>query len=236
MNPLREEIIKAILDRLQIITVEKGFHTNMGLNVRRVDPRLDDAELPAVIVWPGTEDVAAQYGGSQGSFEVRVEGASYFETVNPSTIAEKMLADIVQAMTATDWTLPFNTGGTDEPEVGQIIEGATSGAKGYISEIDLDAGSWTGSDAEGSFLFRRMTGNFRAGEDLEISGTKVAQSTLACNGQTPKDSVTGGKTEDVRYVQGGPENYPGAGETVVGVMAIFLITYRFDNGNPYNFA
>lgn len=68
----------------------------------------------------------------------------------------------------TYWILNF-TSGTDEPQLGRVVTGATSGAVGIIVAIVLTSGSWGGNDAAGYFVIRESTGTFQAAENISIS-------------------------------------------------------------------
>jgi hypothetical protein len=74
--------------------------------------------------------------------------------------------------------LAFTSGGTTAIFPGQTIEGATSGATGLVSQVILQAGTWTAGDAEGLILFREQTGTFQA-ENLDIVGGTANVATIA---------------------------------------------------------
>jgi len=59
-------------------------------------------------------------------------------------------------------SVPFSSGGTNEIAVGDIITGATSGAKATVQSVLLYSGTWAGGDAAGFFVIEResLTGTF----------------------------------------------------------------------------
>ena len=46
--------------------------------------------------------------------------------------------------------------------------------------------------------------------------------------------VTGGLADDVEYTGGGTDEYPDAGEKLIGASAVFNIKYKTLAGDPYN--
>lgn len=68
----------------------------------------------------------------------------------------------------TYWTLDF-TDGTDEPQLGRTVAGATSGATGALVAIVVSSGGWATNDAAGYLVIRLHTGTFQAAEDITIS-------------------------------------------------------------------
>lgn len=68
-------------------------------------------------------------------------------------------------------SLAFDSGGTHEPSVGDLIVGETSEANGYLIAISaLDSGSWAGGDADGTFYISVISGTFEDDETLEMGG------------------------------------------------------------------
>lgn len=70
--------------------------------------------------------------------------------------------------------LAFTSGGIYVPQVGDTITGATSGATGIISDIQVISGKWVSGDAAGKFTLSTQTGTFQA-ENLNIGAhTNIA--------------------------------------------------------------
>ncbi|MEO0166598.1 MAG: hypothetical protein ABIL39_10735 [candidate division WOR-3 bacterium] len=80
---------------------------------------------------------------------------------------------IVDCDTA-NWTirgvryLPFNSGGTYEPQVGDTLMGNTSGAYGILQYKHTISGEWASGDAAGKFYFITINGSFQNGETLRV--------------------------------------------------------------------
>ena len=70
------------------------------------------------------------------------------------------------------WPMEFTSGGTDVPEVGDVVVGATSDDTGEICKITLSSGSWAGGDAVGTLWLRKVTGEFQ-GENLDIDARSI---------------------------------------------------------------
>lgn len=67
-------------------------------------------------------------------------------------------------------TLTFNTGGAYEIKVGDVVTGATSGAKATVRRVVLQSGSWAGGTAAGYLVTSDQTGAFVA-ESLNVGTT-----------------------------------------------------------------
>lgn len=231
---IRERIIEAVVTKLWEVTTSKGYKTEAGGNVRLADHRISPDDCPAIIVWPGEEDVSQEYGLNVCDMQLRVEAMSLFEGSNPGIISERLLGDLIEAITAIKWTLPFTSGGTYEPQVGDTIIGKNSNATGYIESVTVTSGSWAGGDAVGTITFRRGVGSFSPSEPLSIDVHEdVATVVEAPTGENPVATTTGGLADRIMYVQGGPISYPESREIVTGSSAIFLIRYKTLIGNPY---
>lgn len=234
-DTIRERIIQAVVTRCADMTSAKGYATSIGTNVRRADTKVATSDLPACVVWPLEEQVAAQSGGNVCTMQVKIDGAQLFGSTNPSVVAEQMLADIIECLTAYRWTVPFDSGGTYVPQVGDILTGSTSAAVGYIQAVTVSSGSWAGGNAAGLFVLRRVDGIFRDAEALSI-GAHVDVATVdgTPTAQTPVTAATSGLAEKIQYSQGGPTSYPDGPEIVVGSGGLFQLTYRTKIGNPYS--
>lgn len=64
--------------------------------------------------------------------------------------------------------VPFSGGGTTEVAVGDIITGATSGAKAQVFSVNLASGTWAGGDAAGFFEVEMISGTFGS-ENVYVS-------------------------------------------------------------------
>jgi len=92
----RETIIKAFLTRAATITT--GYNVAMGAHVYRAIRDVDPSALPAIVIWPQTENTERrEFGKYLLNMNVRVEAMAVFGSSNPSVVAEQMLADIRKA-------------------------------------------------------------------------------------------------------------------------------------------
>lgn len=144
-DTIREQIIAAIAVKLADVRTANGYNTECGQNVQRAAKQIDPDDLPAVVMFPGHENVTRQYGVNTHVMPLRLEGLKDFGSSNASVAAEAVLGDLIKVM-------------------------------------------------------------FRP--------TSLA--------------------EDVKYVSGGVEEYPDPGEKVVGVPAVFEVTYKTVAGDPYS--
>lgn len=132
--------------------------------------------LPHVSIPPGAATLGVNYEVRPEGGYRRVDGYERFDgRTSPSD--------------ATYYTLPFDTGST-EIEVGDTIDGATSGATGYVVRVELDSGTWAGGDAAGTLCYAALSGTFEDAENIEVSAVASAVST---------DTPTLGVYEDDRY-------------------------------------
>ena len=233
MNTIREQIIAAVVTKLADIRTAKGYNTNIGQYVQRVLKEVDPDNLPGTTVWPQPETSTRQYGQSIIVMPINLNGIAAFGSVNASVEAEKILGDLIELMTAIEWTLAFTSGGTYVIAVGDTITGATSGATASVGVVTVSSGSWAGGDAAGNLTLRRLTGTFQA-ENLNVgANSNVATIAAGPTGQDAPTVVTGGLADDIEYAAGGPESYPEAGDLTVGVPALFHIKYKTNAGDPY---
>jgi hypothetical protein len=164
---------------------------------------------------------------------LRIDSLAEYGTETPSDVSEAMLGDIIEIMTARASDLAFTSGGTERPEVGDVISGQTSGAAAIIESWDKSSGEWQDGDAAGTFRIRRIVGTFQS-EDLDIGANlNMATTNGAITHYTIETLLTAGLADDVVYNQGGTEEYPEQGQEAIGASASFQIVYRTQTGNPY---
>jgi len=82
-------------------------------------------------------------------------------------------------------TLNFDSGSV-EPQVGETLTGATSGAVGKVISVTVTGGTWGGGDAEGSIELGACAGRFNDNED--INGSVGGANMLTVN---QPDTATG---------------------------------------------
>jgi len=194
-NTIKEQILLAIIARLADIRTANGYNVDCGGNVLRVKKVVDSDDLPMVNIWPQPEIITKQYGKHVCQMPVRIECVSPFGATNPSVISEAMLGDIIENIISTEYTLPFTTG-TTEIEVGDTVTGATSGATGYVTGVDLQTGTWVGNDAAGDLTLRRKVGTYQA-ENLKISGEVVAATDGTITATGPVENATNNLADSI---------------------------------------
>jgi hypothetical protein len=233
MSTIREQITTAIESKLEEVLVSKGYAVNCGNNVFRGIKPTDPDDLPAIAFFPGVETIAREYGRGALSMPVRVEGVAIFGTTNPSVVSEKILGDLIEAMAGKKWVVPFTSGGTYRIKAGDTVEGASSGATGYVESVSVSSGTWAGGTAAGNITIRRKSGTFES-ENLDVgANSNVATTTGTLTYQEPIETTTNSLTRDIQYTEGGLEDYPEGGDVVVGASALFTIIYEVQPGNPF---
>lgn len=246
-DTIREQIITAIEAKLAYILTSKGYLSECGANVQRARKALDQAELPAVVVFPKLEETTREYGNDANVMKIGLRALKEFNpnTENPSEIAEQMLGDLKECMCGRRWSMAFDSG-SYEPQPGDTITGATSGATGYVESVTTSSGTWAGGDAAGTIYLRRLTGRFtftaavasppaaEVHENINVPGHANCMTTDGAQTYIePETSTTAGLATDIRYTGGGPDEYPEAPDTTIGVGAEFEITYSTVAGDPF---
>ena len=231
-DTIREQIITAIESKLAIVDTDNGYQTDCGRNVFR-GLRSLDPDVEALNIFPKPDIVDRDYGTDRLIMPVHVEGFKLFGNDNPSEVGEKLLGDIIEAIAGRRWVLDFTSGGSYQPRPGETIEGASSGATGFIESVDRTSGSWAGGTAAGTITIRRKSGTFES-ENLNIGNeSNVATTDGTIVYASAVETTTGDLADDIVYDGGGPEDYPEGGQTVIGVLAVFNIVYPVVAGDPY---
>ena len=81
--------------------------------------------------------------------------------------------------------LPFTAGAT-EPEVDEVLTGATSGATGVVVDVTVDSGAWDDDDAAGVITVSSPTGITDAlwgTEDEKVNGSEGGDEMFTLDGQ-----------------------------------------------------
>lgn len=90
----------------------------------------------------------------------------------------------------------FDSGGTAEIEIGDKIQGGTSGATGVVRAVHLVSGTWAGGDAAGYIYFEKTSGAFQDNE--QINRLKPSSSTdIGTIDGTIQGNIGNGNTEFV---------------------------------------
>lgn len=84
--------------------------------------------------------------------------------------------DVFQFCWTNRLIFAFTSGGTNIPAVGNVMKGATSGAKAAISDVITNSGTWAGGDAAGWIVLdsSSVVGTFTGGENLYNLTQQVA--------------------------------------------------------------
>lgn len=239
---IREQIIEAIVARMEIIRTDNGFNTDCGANVFRAAKKIDPSQLDAVSVFPRRDSATGEFGSLAVTMPVDVQALAAIETIETETEGERadrvsgmiedMLGDLIEAVTGDRWSIAF-TSGSREPAPGDTFTGATSDATGVVESVTLSSGSWAAGTAAGSIKFRRLVGTFEA-ENIDIgSETNVATVAATVTRESAIELVTGSLADGIYYQGGGVDDYQEAGDQAVGVSATFNITFPVLVGNPY---
>jgi hypothetical protein len=230
-DTIRKQIIGNIKDYLANITRNKAYKTDIGLNVYLVQKA--QITIPAVIIWPGTEEISREQRIQRHAMNLRIDGLNEFNLDNPSDVSEDMLGDLIEILTGKKFSMPFTSGGTERPEIGDAITGANSGATAILESWDIETGAWADGDAAGTFTIRRVYGTFES-ENLNIGDeTNLATTTGSLTVSYPETLATDDLADDILYISGGAEQYPDQGVETIGASANFQIRYRTQLGNPY---
>lgn len=96
-------------------------------------------------------------------------------------------------------TFSFNSGGTTEITLGVQVDGATSGAQGFVSGIFVTSGTWAGGDAAGTIQIVVASGTYQNGENLNIGGGGAANVATLTNAGTTYALPAGGAYEFITH-------------------------------------
>jgi hypothetical protein len=234
MTPIALRIIDALLARMADMRTVHGYQTDCGKNVFLAVRDIDPDDLPAAVLWPGTETVERYYESVDLSrpFEIAAH-REVQPSEDPAIVAELLRADLVSCMTAREFRYPFSAGNA-EPTPGAAVTGDTTGHVGTVAKTTLTSGAWADGDAAGVLVLRGHH-NIFFDETLSTDGA-AGFALVDPSVRLGIDAVTlaaGGLAESIEYVEGGADSYPEAGDTIVSVRAEFKIIYRHRAGDPY---
>ena len=239
-DSIREQIISALISKMADMRTSKGYNTECGQTVKRAEliPLAVDS-APLSSLYPMLETGTKLYKNSMGRImEIRIQAISVLGGINASIVSEKLLADLIECIMGFKWTMEIDSGGTYEPQVGDIITGETDGATAIIEAVTLNSGTWGGADADATILLRRLNPDvltaFSDNETLNINGNANAATVDgALTGQGPKELATNSLAESIDYISGGTDSYPENQEDVVGAERVLNIGYKTRTGDPY---
>lgn len=234
MCHIRERIIANIISKLAVIRTANGYQTDIGSAILRVARRVDPEALVAGVITPKKDRLKRmRHGSIQIIMPLYIEAVVAHGAVNPSVMAERLMADLIEAITGIVWSMRF-TNGSIEIKAGDTITGAASGATALIQAVTVLAGTWAGGDAAGTLTLRRVTGTFTA-ENLNVgSQTNVATIGAEIIGIDPIDGTTGGLADNIRYIRGGVNYYPEGNGQITGIVTAWDIDFNIRTGDPYD--
>ena len=109
-------------------------------------------------------------------------------TFNAQDVAD---SETVYGIFLFTWVLPFDQG-AKEIRVGDTIKGATSGATGIVTCVEVQSGAWGAGTAAGNLKIMTKTGTFQDNENIIVLGevgTLNATPTAGGNGYALGDLV-----------------------------------------------
>lgn len=228
---IRQRLINAVESRLAKIRIENGFETDAGANVT-----LNNAQaarnFPCLDIQPGEEEIDADRNRME--FRLRIEGI--IDAANETGVAasERLLADIVEAMTSREIVVSFESGSLAvDPLPGDPVATESGSFAGVIASISLSSGAWEDGDAAGAMSFRRCAGRLRAGDTLQFEDADFMDIAGVEAILTPEALAAGDLAENVVYSGGGPLVSEEPASALAGAYAEIRIAYRHVAGNPY---
>jgi hypothetical protein len=230
-DTIRKQIIANIQTYVASIRKNAAYETEIGQNVYLA--KKSQIVVPAIIIWPLSDEVTREYGIDNHVMELRLDGLDSFGSDVPSDVSEAMFGDLIEILTGRKYTLPFTSGGTNRPEVGDLITGATSSATAILESWEIATGAWADGNAAGDFTIRRLDGDFEAenlniGDHSNLATTNGSKTTIE-----PVTLATDDLCDDIIFTTGGADQYPEQGSETVGATATFNILFKTQTGNPY---
>jgi len=106
-DSIREQILTAIATRAALITVANGYNTDLGLSISRHVRRVDEPDLPAMLVKDGDESgETSHYGIIITVMEVSlIGGINAQDDGEQSTLMSGMFADFMLNILSEDTDL-----------------------------------------------------------------------------------------------------------------------------------
>lgn len=122
------------------------------------------------------------------------------------------------------WILPFDAGAV-EITAGTSVYGLTSGAIGFVAEVNVDSGDWATSDAAGTLVLTYVEGTFADNEEL-IPGLSRQHGTWTPSGGSsvandPLDIAVSGEETTIRVAGTGTPYVSSS----IGVSGVFTIKF-----------
>lgn len=107
--------------------------------------------------------------------------------------------------------LPFTSGGTGEPVIGETLTGASSNVTARIVDWVVTGGTWAGGDAAGTLYLKQTSGSFTDSE--QVNGSETGHTNL----------LTAGTQAIVHLTVGDARGYAEAIGTGWGLMNVYTL-------------
>ena len=110
---------------------------------------------PAISIKPGRLTFSKNYECDQQGRPRRIDGYERYD-------GKPAPSD------ASYWTFSINTGSGITPVAGDIVQGVTSGAVGYVVSSTISSGTFAGGDAVSAMIVSGVSGTFQNGETINV--------------------------------------------------------------------
>ena len=234
-DSIRKQMFDAVETKIAGALKVNGYATDCGKHPYQ--GAVTGLELPFINFAPGEEAAVPEpeYGRDVRTVRVIFEaGMEYVPGESAGELVEKMLADMIEVVSGSKWTVAFTSGGKYVIKPGHTITGADSSAIAMVESVALSTGAWASGTAAGTLTLRRKSGVFAA-ENLNIgTNTNVCTINGSLTRLTPEVTTADNKVDDILYVGGGARSYPEAGDNVAGCYAEFDFLFHTSIGDPYN--
>lgn len=195
------------LEKEPWITPADGFRTIKNAFVRRgvMEKRRGLGTFGRVL-----RNEEAVITGASGT----IAGITTATPIVQGTVSIKNASETIEDV--LKYQVAFTNGGTDEPHVGDLITGATSGSTAYIYSITVTTGTWAGGNAAGTIYLVRPSAAFTA-----------AGEAVAVGAETPFTIAAGGLVSTGLYVLAGTLGTVGTLNILTGAWALTYKTGPF---------
>jgi hypothetical protein len=133
----RQEIVDAIIARMQLISTANGYATNAGARVEDWPRRFDDSECPALGVCDVSED--SDKGDRESEIETRtltVQVRIFVATNTPARTLRQIIGDVQKAVGVDQYWGELSTG-TWPRRAGMIVPSEAMELAGAAVEFDV---------------------------------------------------------------------------------------------------
>ena len=136
--------------------------------------------------------IAVDFNAVEGSQKAAGVLIADYDATDADKSCVAIVRDATLAKSPLVWRLEFTSGGTNQPAVGNILEGLTTTTSSCrILQINLTSGTWAGGTAAGTMLVDKLNADLAA-EPMRIVGGSPTSSEYFT---TAKDrTFTGGST------------------------------------------